>query len=98
MAVFFTADTHFPHENILQYCARPFVSAEEMDEVLCANWNAAVRPTDSVYHLGDEAFGDVESFLLRLRGLTGKKFLIPGNHDSRKNCKSLRKPSRFFLP
>lgn len=82
MAVFFTADTHFQHGKILDYCYRPFASAGEMDEVLFHNWNAVVRPGDVVYHLGDVAFGDVERLLPRLRGLAGKKRLVPGNHDN----------------
>lgn len=32
---FFTADTHFNHANIIQYCRRPYSSITEMNEV----WN-----------------------------------------------------------
>ena len=30
MQVWFTADTHFGHGNIIKYCQRPFMSAEEL--------------------------------------------------------------------
>lgn len=81
MAVFFTADTHFQHGRIIGLCRRPFASYKEMDYAIFRNWNAVVRPDDTVYHLGDVAFGDMERLLPRLRGLMGKKYLVPGNHD-----------------
>ena len=29
--IFFTADTHFGHNNVIRFCDRPFSSAAEMD-------------------------------------------------------------------
>src|SRR5689334_16745553 len=78
----FTSDTHFGHENILVYDARPFATIQEHDEALIANWNAAVDPGDVVYHLGDFSWHkkevDDETLLKRLHGT---KILILGNHD-----------------
>ncbi len=48
--VYFTADTHFNHANVLKYCARPFASIDEMNRELIARWNALVGPEDTVYH------------------------------------------------
>lgn len=78
--VFFTADLHFGHANIIRHCARPFVSVEEMDAALLANWRRRVRADDTVYIVGDLMFycKDPESYL---RQLPGKKHLIVGNHD-----------------
>ena len=54
--VYFTADLHLGHANIIGHCGRPFASVEEMDRVLLQNWNDRVRPTDAVYILGDLIF------------------------------------------
>jgi calcineurin-like phosphoesterase family protein len=80
--VFWTADTHFGHANIIRYCRRPFGSAREMDDALVANWNAIVGPRDTVSHLGDFAHGadgkHIRSVFHRLNGI---KRLVVGNHD-----------------
>jgi len=78
----FTADTHFGHANIIHKCQRPFACAQEMDEALIANWNAVVRPQDTVYHLGDVAFRNRNSVTRILGRLNGQKHLVWGNHDS----------------
>ncbi len=82
MTLFFTSDSHFNHEGIIAHCKRPFSCVEEMDEVMVRNWNAVVRPTDTVYHLGDFSWqrkkSDIEATLSRLNGI---KHLIVGNHD-----------------
>ena len=86
MSVFFIADTHFGHENILRFCNRPFNNAAEMDACIYDNWSAVVGQNDTVYHLGDVVFRDREKVLetiTRIRKLPGKKYLIPGNHDWR---------------
>ena len=78
--IYFTADTHFGHENVIRFCDRPFSSANEMDEAMIANWNARVKGDDTVYVLGDMFFRstNAETILQRLKG---KKRLIVGNHD-----------------
>lgn len=80
--IYVVSDTHFGHENIIRYCDRPFSNAAEMDEVMIARWNAAVRPQDHVYHLGDVALtrADLHRVLPRLHG---HKRLLLGNHDDR---------------
>ena len=42
--IWFTADTHFGHENIIKHCGRPFQSANHMDAVLIENLWARVGP------------------------------------------------------
>ena len=82
MTTFFTSDHHFGHANIIEYCRRPFASAEEMDAEMEARWRARVRPDDLVYHLGDFSFGPLDAIARRARALPGRKVLIVGNHDT----------------
>ena len=56
MAKFIIADTHFFHENIIDYCDRPFKDWQEMNAVMIERWNEVVTPEDEVYHLGDCIF------------------------------------------
>jgi len=79
--IFFTADLHFGHANIIKHCSRPFLSVEEMDAVLIENWNAIVKPTDTVYIVGDMFFRNAVSADDYLQRLNGKKHLLLGNHD-----------------
>jgi calcineurin-like phosphoesterase family protein len=82
--VWFTSDTHFGHENIIKYCDRPFASREEMDQAIVERWNLVVKPSDTVYHLGDFAFTRTREFTERLlKALHGKIHLVPGGHDGK---------------
>lgn len=81
MTVYFTADTHFGHENIIRSCNRPFISAAEMNQALITNWNARVTDNDDVYVLGDFAFRCGDSVRKIAHSLHGRKHLIIGNHD-----------------
>lgn len=79
--VFFTSDTHFGHESIINFCNRPFSSVKEMDQALIDNWNSVVGPNDYVFHLGDFCFKGTQYWDNILNQLNGHKFLILGNHD-----------------
>jgi len=80
--MFFTADTHFWHKNIIKYCDRPFESSEEMNEKLIENWNNIVSKNDIIYNLGDIAFCGTTKLEELLKRLNGNIILIPGNHDN----------------
>lgn len=81
--VYFIADTHFGHENIIKYCNRPFKTALDMNNTLIKNWNRVVSNKDIVYHLGDLALCSNEVLEPIIKVLNGKKILIRGNHDSK---------------
>lgn len=88
--IFLISDTHFGHENACKVfkladgCTplRPFSCAAECDEAMIERWNAVVKPTDKVYHLGDIAMAD--KHVHTLGRLNGIKVLIKGNHDEGK--------------
>ena len=46
--IYFIADTHFGHENVIKFCDRPFACADEMNEALISNWNERVNGNDTV--------------------------------------------------
>lgn len=79
--IWFTADTHFGHANIIRHCRRPFASVEEMDEALLQNINECVKPGDMLYHLGDFAFRGGQPAEYRKRIKCRRLLLIMGNHD-----------------
>lgn len=81
MSTFFISDIHFGHQNIVKYDHRPFNSLEEMDETIIFNWNAKVKPEDTVYILGDVSWYNAAKTAEILKRLNGHKVLIKGNHD-----------------
>lgn len=79
--LWFTSDNHFNHHNIIEYCNRPFKTAEEMNSVMIKNWNSVVPERGIVFILGDFCFGHNQTWLWLLDALNGIKHLIVGNHD-----------------
>lgn len=80
--LFFTADEHYRHKNIIDYCHRPFSSIKEMDETLIYNHNKVVGPKDSVVHAGDFALCSAEEAHKIIARLNGKHTFLNGDHDS----------------
>ena len=79
--IYFTADQHFYHENIIKSVGRSFANAEEMNHVLIQKWNERVAPEDEVYILGDISLKRYLAVSMILEQLNGKKYLVKGNHD-----------------
>lgn len=88
MTIFFTADQHFGHANILKYEADyrkdhagvTFRTVRHMDDAIVANWNATVGMDDTIYALGDFSY-KIASIAEYLPRLNGRIILIVGNHD-----------------
>jgi calcineurin-like phosphoesterase family protein len=79
--IHFTSDLHINHANVIKYSQRPYSSVEEMNEAIVNEWNRVVKPTDTVYNLGDFAFMPYEAFKKILYRFNGIIHLILGNHD-----------------
>lgn len=92
--IWVSSDLHFGHFNILAYCSRPFKDVDEMNEALVNNWNAVVKPEDTVYLLGDVTFyrGNRQQIAADLlKRLNGTIILVKGNHDRHlKECVASR--------
>ncbi len=93
MTIWFTSDTHFDHANMITKFvladgspSRTFSCVEEMNETMIDRWNAVVRPSDHIYHLGDVTMHrQVGQLKYRiLDRLQGHKRLLLGNHDADK--------------
>lgn len=84
--VFFISDTHFGHNKEFIYRHRGFKNIEEHNCYILENWNAMVRPCDTVVHLGDFIAGARENtnklgdYLLSK--LNGEKIILWGNHNA----------------
>ena len=79
--IFYIADTHFGHENVIRFDNRPFSDVSEMEEIMVKNWNSKVTPEDTTYILGDFCWGNQKDAARIAERLNGKKILIRGNHD-----------------
>ncbi len=93
--IFFIADTHFFHTNILKHCPDRLNSRINdvigHDEWLIDLWNNKIEKKDTVYMVGDFAFGNKERVIRLMGKLNGTKHLIVGNHDA----SSLKLPNYF---
>lgn len=79
--IFYIADYHLFHENVIKFDKRPFNTVLEMNETIINNWNKRVHNNDKVYILGDFIWKSVYIWPEILNSLNGEKHLILGNHD-----------------
>lgn len=79
--IYYIADCHLFHENVIRFDNRPFKSVEEMNKTIINNWNRRIRNNDKVYILGDFIWTRAHNWPGIVNSLNGKKTLILGNHD-----------------
>lgn len=88
--IWVTSDTHFGHKNIIygssewenKDACRKFDTLEEHNALLIKNINDTVKKQDTLYCLGDWAFGGVENvYKFRKQLNVDRIHLILGNHD-----------------
>ena len=80
--IWFIADWHFNHTNILKYTERPYQRVKQMNNDIVKKHNSLVQPKDIVYVLGDVAMSKKVDALKYLHRMNGRKILILGNHDT----------------
>ena len=80
--VYFIADLHFGHRDVIHFDSRPFRDLNEMEEEMIRRWNHKVGPQDHVFVVGD-MFGGANTAHAGeiVHSLNGKIHLIRGNHD-----------------
>jgi calcineurin-like phosphoesterase family protein len=90
--IYFIADLHFGHKNILTLCNRRFKSIEEHDDFIISSINSVVRSCDRLYILGDLGHkDDLLSLRDKLVRLNGNKHIILGNHDNLSHLVQLKR-------
>ena len=78
----FTGDQHFNHNNIIEFCGRPFWTWQDMNEVMIRKHNERVKPGHTVFHVGDFRMTSVGPNVHELMAmLNGNHVFIRGNHD-----------------
>jgi len=85
MTTFFTADHHFSHAKIIEYCNRPFTDLPNMNWTMINEWNEMVGGNDVVYHLGDFTLGNADVARRYFLHLNGRIRILanPWHHDRR---------------
>ncbi len=81
--IWFTADFHLSHANIIKYCNRPFKDVETMDEMILKNLEKKINSGDVLYFLGDLTFKEKIAITFFERFSYCDIHYIVGNHDSR---------------
>jgi calcineurin-like phosphoesterase family protein len=80
--IWFSADTHYSHANVLHLCDRQFSDIYEHDKILIQNHNQLVSPNDDYFFLGDFAYRcSPERVTEILKKLSGRIHIVIGNHD-----------------
>ena len=94
--IYFTADSHFGHANIIKHCKRPFDNVDEMDEEILRRWNKVLKPGDRLFILGDfcgqkRKAHVIQSYLDRIKLHPEAITLILGNHDEESESRKVFK-------
>lgn len=80
--IWFTADLHLYHDNILWMNNRPFKTCDEMWGYFKTEWNSKVSQDDYVFVLGDVLWKSSAQRLANMdKSLNGKICIVMGNHD-----------------
>lgn len=86
MAVAFSSDFHFFHDNIIKYSNRPFANVDEMNRTIAKNINKVLPNGGTLYFLGDWSMGPLENSW-KAKELINPNIdiiLLIGNHDKHK--------------
>lgn len=87
--VLVTSDLHFFHDNIVQHCNREHLPKTHNEWIL-DKLNSVINDGDTVYHLGDFAYGKYKLPDLKdiISKLNGNWLFVLGNHDKENQLKA----------
>ncbi len=94
---FIISDTHFGHDKIFKKEPSRLgvhTNHKKAFKHLCEQWNNTIAPYDNVLHLGDVMGKDGLAYI---KNLSGKKYMILGNHDIKNNNKKLLQKNNFSI-
>lgn len=84
--IWLTADTHFNHKKLIEYCDRP----EDYEERILRGFQE-IHHSDLLIHLGDICVGgDAQVHDDIIKKIPCRKWLVRGNHDHKTNNWYLR--------
>lgn len=98
--IFFTADEHYGHANVIKYCRRPWADVRFMDSELARRAEEKIAGTPGVdpsfhdvivYHVGDYSFTRDR----RMWSGFARHIYILGNHDRKPDCDALSLVVRY---
>ena len=78
--IYYTADPHYGHANVIKHAKRPFADVHAMDAAMIAATQAVVTAKDDLWIVGDFAWSE-EAGRRAFAQLPGRKHFIQGNHD-----------------
>jgi calcineurin-like phosphoesterase family protein len=78
VTAFVIADLHLGDERVRTSGRPQFANLRDMEEAIVCRWNQTIRPTDTVYVLGDVGHACRVELA---RSLFGRKHLVAGNCD-----------------
>lgn len=87
---YFTSDTHYGHQNIIGFCARPYQQVTDMNADLVTRAAEMLSAKDELWHLGDVALGTLDRTLTHLARIEADVTLVAGNHDRCHPCNGRR--------
>lgn len=104
--IFFTSDLHFNHKNLVlgtsqwldKSQCRPFNTIEEHNRIIINGINSVTSANDTLYILGDYAFGDKSLFPSFISNINCRNLiLVYGNHDEPKYVSKLFQQTHKYL-
>ena len=79
--IFFTSDTFFGRNAIIELQKRPFKNERDMNEAMIKSWNSKIKKTDTVFHLGNFAWDPITAKEVLDRLNFGNLYVIKGAND-----------------